>query len=436
MKLRMVPLTGSILVAISALAFAVAQQPQTLWSPEAAAKQAEIDAARRAEQELAKSLEQVRARRERLEKDTGQRRNEDDIPQLEDQGARIVNGVATIEYPGVGALVKGSNSRTARSWCTGTLIGCRTFLTANHCVEGDRTPSNYQVYFQNVGFVGVESISAQHRDYAFPHADLAVLRLAESTEALPVTSINRTFNVPDRTPGTLVGFGRTGGLARDPGVKRRGTVQTAKCDRTETSLLCWDFRAPVGLPGNDSNTCNADSGGPLFVQAPGPSASRLLAGVTSGGTRRDCLAGDHSYDVDVRQFADWIAGHAGTDLGAAQCGSRASVGTAAVKVLSGGGRLEIGQAQDYRFPVPAGTTLLVIALNGTDEPATNLNLFVKRGAAATASNNDCAWNEAGNYAACSFASPAAGDWFVRVDQQGQTRAEFQVVATMYPVANP
>ena len=435
MKLRMVAVACAILAALSAFAFAVAQEPRTLSSPEVAAKQAEIDAARRAEEELGKSLEQVRARRERLEKDSGQPRSEDDIPQLEDQSKRIVNGVATIDYQGVGALVKGSNSRTARSWCTGTLIGCRTFLTANHCVEGDRTPSNYQVYFQNVGFVAVESISRQHQDYAFPHADLAVLRLAEPTQGLPVTSINRT-TVPDRTTGTLVGFGRTGGLARDPGVKRRGTVQTARCDRTETSLLCWDFQAPVGLPGNDSNTCNADSGGPLFVQVPGPSASRLLAGVTSGGTRRDCLAGDHSYDVDVRQFADWIAGQAGSDLGAAQCGSRASVGTAAVKVLSGGGRLQIGQAQDYRFPVPAGTSLLVIALNGTDEPETNLNLFVKRGAAASASSNDCAWNEAGNYAACSFASPAEGDWFVRVDQQGQTRAEFQLVATMYRGTTP
>ncbi len=429
MRLMALITTSTIVAASGGLL--LSQAPRALSSREEAAKQAELEAAIKAEEELAKALEQVRARRGQLQAG-GQERRAQEIPQLEDERDRIVNGVATIEFPGVGALVTGTSGPTATSWCTGTLIGCQTFLTANHCVADDRTPANYQVYFQNLGFVAVERISPPHKEYAFPHADLAVLRLAQPTEGLPVSGINRAFVVPEQTPGTLIGFGRTGGLAQDPGVKRRGTVRTAKCDRKEKSLLCWDFQAPVGLPGETSNTCNVDSGGPLFVREATRSAPRVLAGVTSGGVRRDCLAGDHSYDVDVRQFADWIAEQAGSDLGATQCGSRPLVGTERVKVLAGMGGLQVGEAQDYRFAVPQGVRLLVVALNGTDTAETNLNLFVKRGAPATASDNNCARNETGNYAVCSFTTPVSGDWFLRVDQQGQSRAEFQVVATMYP----
>lgn len=420
---------GAILAASGALL--LSQQPRSLSSPEDAAKQAEIDAAAKAEAELEQTLQRLRARREQVQSAGQARRTRDDIPELEDERGRIVNGAATIEFAGVGALVKGTSGPTAGSWCTGTLVGCQTFLTANHCVADDRTAANYQVYFQHAGFVGIEHISPPHREYAFPHADLAVLRLAQPVEGLPVTGINRAV-VPDQTPGTLVGFGRTGGLAQDYGVKRRGSVKTAKCDRREGSLLCWDFQDPLNVPGANSNTCNADSGGPLFVQETATSPTRVIAGVTSGGTRRDCLVGDHSYDVDVRQFSSWIAEQAGSDLGNAQCGARPVVGTERVTILAGSGRLEIGQAHEFRVPVPQGVRLLVVALNGTDNRNTNLNLFVKRGTPATSSNSDCARNGTGNYSACSFTTPASGDWFLRVDQQGQSPAEFQVVTTMYP----
>ena len=42
----------------------------------------------------------------------------------------IVNGVPTGDFPNVGQLVQ------AGTGCTATLIGCRTALTAAHCVCG------------------------------------------------------------------------------------------------------------------------------------------------------------------------------------------------------------------------------------------------------------------------------------------------------------
>lgn len=58
---------------------------------------------------------------------------------------RIVNGLTTHAYAAVGALLRGDltaptehlpiTADTATPYCSGTLIGCRTFLTAAHCLD-------------------------------------------------------------------------------------------------------------------------------------------------------------------------------------------------------------------------------------------------------------------------------------------------------------
>src|SRR5512139_1602601 len=50
--------------------------------------------------------------------------------------AKIVNGVLEANHANVGALLFGNNPNTATTWCSGTMIGCQTFLTAGHCVDG------------------------------------------------------------------------------------------------------------------------------------------------------------------------------------------------------------------------------------------------------------------------------------------------------------
>ena len=47
---------------------------------------------------------------------------------------RIVNGTLTSLYPSVGALLSPGDPHFATLLCSGTLIGCHTFLTAAHCV--------------------------------------------------------------------------------------------------------------------------------------------------------------------------------------------------------------------------------------------------------------------------------------------------------------
>src|SRR6188508_2861269 len=68
--------------------------------------------------------------------------------------SRIVNGKLTSDFPTTGGLLYSesgafieTNGPTA-SWidapmvCTGTLIGCSTFLTAGHCVDDDDDPTH------------------------------------------------------------------------------------------------------------------------------------------------------------------------------------------------------------------------------------------------------------------------------------------------------
>ena len=72
--------------------------------------------------------------------------------------------------------------------------------------------------------------------------------------------------------------------------------------------MCWTFQKPVGLPGDDSNTCNGDSGGPLFVDLGG---GQIVAGVTSGGNNGSCQVFDESYDANVFTYASFILGQLG-----------------------------------------------------------------------------------------------------------------------------
>jgi len=397
---------------------------QRLKDPAQLEVEANLEEAKRVERQLRATLAEIERRRASLE---GRRAEvARDAPSAEEaaQQARIVNGVLTVGFPTTGALIYGSSAAGAISHCSGTLVGCRTFLTANHCVEDDRNASRYHVYLQHAGIFPVENISPEHPEYRFPHADLAVLRLGDAVEGITPTRINEE-TISIGTGGTIVGFGRSGGLEQDYGIKRTGRVTTAKCGRSETSLLCWNFSAPVSSPGEDSNTCNADSGGPLFI---GDGDAVRIAGVTSGGTKSSCLAGDSSYDVDVRQFARWIRERAGDDLGAERCGDLPAIGSGAVQYFGDAGDLAGAASIRYKLTLPVGLAVLRVAANGEDTSSTNLNLFVEP--ASSSRGARCEEKGSGQYSFCEFQAPAAGDWFIEVAQKGAGEGVYQVVATL------
>ncbi len=195
-----------------------------------------------------------------------------------------------------------------------------------------------------------------------------------------------------------------------------------------TTSLCWSFDAPVGAPGTDSNTCNADSGGPLFVDL---GTGALVAGVTSGGTSSNCLAPDQSYDANVYTYRNWITSVGGADLDNASCGALPQVGSGGVQVTGAQGVVS-GAAPEGRstFTVAADAVLLRVAMNAQDDGVADFDLYVKQGAAPTITSYDCARRGAGQFGVCEFPSPAAGPWYVLV-QRVAGAGSYQVTATAF-----
>jgi len=248
-----------------------------------------------------------------------------------DRVARVTNGVLAQDRPTTGALLSTSGSNH-QAICSGTLIGCETFLTAAHCVCdgspfafcGTPSPAQYSVYLQNVGIVGVSAINVDP-SYSFQdQGDVAVLTLTSPVTGVAPTPINTTMRPPFGTTAEIAGFGLTRGGANDTGMLRRGLAETSVCTDADADYhVCWAFTSPLGAPGLDSNTCNGDSGGPLFADL---GAGNTVVGITSGGTASDCLPNDASYDIDVFVHAAYIDGIGGADLLNTSCGSIAQVG--------------------------------------------------------------------------------------------------------------
>lgn len=398
---------------------------EELMTTAEAERQAIIDAAK----QQAEQLKQVMALLENRIGDAERRSVPAGKRAGESTSGKIVNGVSTGAYPTAGALIMGTDAGNASSHCTGTLIGPRTFLTAAHCVDGDPDPNVYHVFLQHGGVFGVNALT-MHPDYNFPHADLAVLTLDTVVTGITPTPLNDAV-VPLGSQGEIVGYGRAGGFNFDYGIKRAGTVQTAECSPFRPpSLLCWNFDDPVGAAGLDSNTCNADSGGPLYLRR-STDTPLILAGVTSGGSQSDCLGGDHSYDVDVVQFNTWITDTADGDLAATADGSLPVWGSDQVTTL----RAEVEftnalRSRTYTLTMPDNVQVLRVAMNGHDATGRNFDLFVKEGSSISAADNDCAQNGDGQYAFCEFTDPSPGTWTILLETaSGDGLA--QVSATLF-----
>jgi hypothetical protein len=353
--------------------------------------------------------------------------------------SRIVNGLNTQNFPTTGALLYSGGSvitpNNAGAQCTGTLIGCETFLTAAHCVEGDTTASHYQVYLQNGGIHDVASITYHPSYTGLSGRDVAIVKLAAPVSGIDPTTLNTTHNLDAMgvgLDGVVAGFGRTGG-GSDYGIKRYGEIVTADCDTDATDgesndkLVCWNYDASVGAPGEDSNTCNGDSGGPLFMDFAG---NTEVVGVTSAGTETNCGPGDHSWDASVYYNAAWITGQLGADS-TSTCGGLPPVGHVDVQTFHNSGSLSLLNTEDgFTVTITGTPTLARFTLNGTDNGAFDPDFFVKEGTGASAADFDCKADGGSVFGACEFSNPAPGTWSVFVQRQAGG-GEYQVTTTVF-----
>lgn len=340
---------------------------------------------------------------------------------------RVVNGVRTHAYPEVGAFLWAAGDRLDTS-CSGTLVGCRTVVTAAHCFCGSDISGaacersgvldaerRAQVFaLQHAGIFSLQSVRI-HPDYIFPQGgDLAVVELGEPVEGIRPAVINDVQRPPAGSRPRIVGFGVTDGSEYDAGIKRTGLVTLGTCRgiAPQDTHLCWVFDSKLGAPGEDSNTCFGDSGGPLFADLAG---RPRLAGVTSGGSNTFGCVDDRSFDTDVFVYRDWIRSEVGDDLGRT-CGSVVPIADAGTAVWTAEDTLSVFEDRtDLSFNVPPNTVELRVFLNGADaspgfpQPNT-FTLAVRRALRPSLDNFECADTTPGPFGFCSFANPTPGTW--------------------------
>lgn len=355
----------------------------------------------------------------------------------------IVGGTITKDYPTVGALLQmGANNQVVNA-CTGTLIGCRWFLTAGHCVA-DQKAQAWKVFFQSTGFYDVKmpaSLSPEYKacpkDYvgACPQGDVSLLELANPVQGIKSLPIARTYPVPPGDTGTIVGFGTTASSRADFGIKRRGAVTVGVCKGNvrgadDQGWLCWKF-----LSGHNATTCFADSGGPYVA------SNGAVAAVSTGDVSAiACSSGALVFDTRLSKYVSWLDQTA-SDIKGGPCGDGPQAGESSAPTT----QLVIenykpdGTPYSHALNIDAGVSSLHVSVGGTGPhfySVQSMSLSLVSPASSDGPDQRCRAEIVENLAHCVVEAPQPGEWHLVVSFKTQTpTAEmpfvYQVVASEY-----
>jgi hypothetical protein len=373
-----------------------------------------------------------------------------------EDGGAIVNGIPTNLQPTTGALLfVGPDTKNQFLDCSGVLIGCRTVLTAAHCICPDA--DNYaecldaisnpddvadlRFFFQHSGIHHVRDIYVDPTFIPGYGGDLALLRLSELVTGIePQPFRNATpVNVSHGTPGIIVGFGNTGDDRLDAAIKRVGEITTAQCplDAGPPGAInvCWNLEEPIG---DEAGLCLMDDGGPLLIDfGNGPE----VAGIHAGGGPT-CEASTFSYSTNVARSRQWIRSVGGPDVARTQCSEFGEVGEPWVSVFGGRGVLPKNQDEArFSFNIPEDPLLVRVTVNGDTARNGDYDLFVGLGnELPTRDDNECESRGVGQFGVCELEEPETDRVNVLIRHVkplvGRGRSRFQVTVTVYTEIPP
>jgi hypothetical protein len=191
--------------------------------------------------------------------------------------------------------------------CTGTLVAPLVVLTAAHCVAAQRPTG---VIFVDRSGGRTEVLIGRTEHHAAFEADTlaadigAVVLAAPAPTGVAPVALSPGVSAAVDDELRLVGFGRTGALARDEGARREGVAVVDAIDAVTLRLR----PAP-------SQPCIGDSGGPAFATIGGV---EHLVGVTSHG---DSVCMSFGVETRVDAYLDDFVQPLIDDLGECQAGA-------------------------------------------------------------------------------------------------------------------
>ena len=196
-----------------------------------------------------------------------------EAPEIAASSQYIVNGSPSTDRRATVKVVSDSG------WCSGTIVGPHTVLTAAHC-EGT------VVFFEDGTRIEVGD-GLRHPNYAFPHSDLYLL-YSEVTFPEPYASLG------DHSECVSL-------LAQGYGIGSNHELHEREVEHV--------YRDGQSIYGSES-ICNGDSGGPLY--ALDSDGAYTLVGVSSFGLNEpyECTGGAVGFvDLTLNDHITWIEEH-------------------------------------------------------------------------------------------------------------------------------